>query len=364
MKRLNYIIAAGLSLVAAAACNKQVSPAAEQPEVKAGRTMTLTASIGDPGTKLSLTENEDGTVLKSTWDAEEELSLVVTKRIDNDAPVQVTGVYTFSYSGEAGKRSVDFVCTEAPELDGTENLMVIYPAVKYDEEQDKYVSDFKYPDDLELVSVYSSKNSAGKKLWYWAKNVIVRGTTYQYADNDYEHIAQTTVLASVDPELDAAGNLSVKLLPQSSVLKATLTFPEEAAGTKIYGVLLHTDDAAGESYRFTPQNTGFSINDMWEANLQDGCTLMLGDFDMNDGFYGLTVPKDLTVTVYIPFLVSEYGKEFGPDGAALLELRFYKDAALAQTPAWSAKKELKTATPITAGKMYRLSAEAGPYVKP
>ena len=121
MKRLNYIIAAGLSLVAAAACNKQVSPAAEQPEVKAGRTMTLTASIGDPGTKLSFSEADN--VLKGTWGPNEQISVIT---LDGSKKVKTVDTFT-SGPVSAGKRSADFSGTLSE--DATEDIRVLYPAL-------------------------------------------------------------------------------------------------------------------------------------------------------------------------------------------------------------------------------------------
>ena len=100
MRKINYLILAGLSLVAAISCNKQLTPT-DEPEVKAGVPMTLTATIGGPDTKLGFTK--DGYVLKGTWNANEEVSVITI----NGAYVQTIDKFS-SGSESDGKTTANF----------------------------------------------------------------------------------------------------------------------------------------------------------------------------------------------------------------------------------------------------------------
>jgi len=105
-----------------AACQKQENLPAEPQEE--GIFMTMDLAI-DQATKTSYTA--DGSGLKCTWDASEEISVITY----NPSDYRVKTIDTFTYSGDAGKTSATFSGTFTGQsiLDAGGTLHVFYPAL-------------------------------------------------------------------------------------------------------------------------------------------------------------------------------------------------------------------------------------------
>jgi len=182
MKKLNNILLAGLALVAAVSCNKAETPAA-QPEENPGVPMTLTATICGPETKLTM--NEDGNVLKSTWDASEKISVITYTGSGYSARVQT--IDTFTYTGTAGKKSVDFTGTFTG--DAANNIWVVYPALEYDSVN----ADYRSASGM----LYGVKKESDVK-WNFTKFLVARdGVTVK-------RFAPTTEPKDFEKDIEAA----------------------------------------------------------------------------------------------------------------------------------------------------------------
>lgn len=336
MKRINYFFLAALALVAAVSCDKTEIPVAEELSPNEGVPMTLTATIGGPDTRMSLTE--DGNVLKATWDASEKISVITYTGSGYSAKVQT--IDNFTYSGAAGQKSVDFAGTFTG--DAANNIWVVYPALEYDSAEGDYR----------------------------ALSGILRGVKKESDDGDY-HIfvdywaGKYTQTANGDPSflngnlLTGAGTvkgsaLSVDLEPAFGVLKLTLTMPEAAAGKKVYGVYL---TATGGSIFRSTGGSSFAVI----GNLSYGSWSKTGQIALN-GTEGIEVPSDRKLVCYVPFEPYS-GVAFGEDGITSLKVVVSTFLSSSSSPAYSgaytATKTLSAspAIPAEEGKMYRLSLD-------
>lgn len=330
MKKLNNILLAGLALVAAVSCNKTETPAA-QPEENPGVPMTLTATLGGPETKVTM--NEDGNVLKSTWDASEKISVITSTGSGYSARVQT--IDTFTYSGAAGQKSVDFTGTFTG--DAAHNIWVVYPALEYDSVK----GDYRSASGL-LYGV--KKESDGGNY-----NINVN-----YWEGSYTQTANADPSFLVDNLLTGTGTVSgsaltVDLKPVFGVLKMTLTLPAAAAGETVYGVEVTTTGGysifrgAGGSNSFT------NIPD-----LAYGSYAASGKIALN-GSTGIAVPADRKLVCYMPILPRS---SFGEGSITSIKVRVAKiySSGIFWSGTYTATKTLTAdpAIPVEAGKMYRM----------
>ena len=333
-----------------AACSKEPEqrlPAKD--DLSTPKTVTLTATLPNPGTKVSY--SEEGYTLKGSWDGEEELSVVVYTGSEETA--QVKSVTNYSYSGPAGQKSVDFN-GDALELDPGDKVWVIYPAVKDVGDGSKWKSDFKGRFGSPLVQFDKEK--------YWYLHLIA----IQSANNDYSHVSQSVVFYSDACTVDSEGNISVTLQPVVSVLKINVTLPASAAGKKVsylavnanYNKLLRT------SPLWVKMGGWDYIGNYAKANYQGLVEIMFGSWanDNQRVATGIPVPDDRKLTVYLPFL--PIPALFGPGGVETLTLTFYKenydsslphtDAELKENTVATINKTFTSTKLIEAGAIYRM----------
>ena len=351
-----YLILAGLALVASVSCNKQLTPA-ENPETKSGRPVTLTASIGDPGTKLSYETNEDGTVLKGSWDAEEAVSVVLEKSAHSFE------VYTFTYSGSAGQRTVTFSCEDFPELEEGDKLYIVYPAFEGSSTGSTgkvYYSKSFCPDGTPLLQMSAFSGTL---------QVALDGCVTQSANGDVSHLANATILYDSNASVDEDGNLSANLTPITSLFKVEMTFPKEIVGERMEQVQIDAYSMYSSStYAFARSNSAEAyIYNLFTYGMSSVAhsyvNLYLGEWNepvnASEGVTkGFVVPANGVMTVYIPFVIAHESQVFGLNdkftGAKELIVRVYG----AGTPyIFTGRKTLSKVVPMEFGKMYRLNVD-------
>ena len=337
MKKLIFILLAGLSLVAAVSCNKQPIPM-EEPAQSVGVPMTLTASLCEPETKLTITE--DGNVLKSTWDASEKVSVVTYDKTSGN----VKTVDVFTCDDANGLTTANFTGTfHGSTSDG---LIVIYPAV-----ENPGSGIFKSASSM-LFNVKIGSYWIGVDYW--------RNKLSQPANSD-PSMMKENLLTGVGTI--SGSNLSVSLTPMFSVLKLMMTLPDEVVvGSKIYGLEL---TFGGTS----PQPQLFMMNGDEASNATniDGFTMGPGRSNKGrirlNGTDGFSVPSDRTIVCYVPiFPWPTHDSYFGRTGINSVEMVVSHALAGDGNPAYafgdyySGTKSLSMDNvKVEPGKMYRMS---------
>lgn len=330
MKKLNHFLMAGLALVAAVSCSKTETPAA-QPEENPGVPMTLTATIGGPETKMTMTE--DGNALKATWDASEKISVITYTGSGYSARVQT--IDTFTYTGTAGQKSVDFTGTFTG--DAANNIWVVYPALEYDSVKGDYRS------ASGMLYGVKKESESGDYIIY-----------VNYWGESYTQTANADPSFLVDNLLTGTGTVSgsalaVDLKPAFGILKMTLTLPAAAGGGTVYGVEV-TTTGGYYIFRGAGSNSFTNIPDLAYGSYNPSGTIAL------NGSTGIAVPADRKLVCYMPILPKG---SFGTGGITALQVRVAKShisSGIFWTGAYSATKTLTLdpAIPVEAGKMYRM----------
>ena len=297
MKKLSYILLAGLALVAAAACNKQLTPA-DEPEAKAGVPMTLTATIGGPNTKLGFTK--DGNVLKGTWNANEEVSLVTF----NGAYLQTIDKFTSGTESE-GKTTANFSGTFTG--DASHTIVVVYPALEnYD--GPFYGTPMPAGMTVDAYRMISNFNSLGTY-------VLSMNNSTQSANGNTDHLGAFSFLKG---EGTVSGtDLTVNLVPQVSVLQVNISFDSSLKG-KTFGCLDgEMKDASAAKYLF---NANGSQNIESPLEIHDGIIqLYLGSWSDTTQTPITLTDSDLSFVAYVPISIGSGAHIGGTGGAASIE---------------------------------------------
>ena len=335
MKRLNFILLAGLSLVAAVSCNKQFNPA-EEPEVQAGVPMTLTATIGGTDTKLGFTK--DGNALKSTWGAKEKIT-VVTLNTEH----RVVTIDTFETGDEsAGKTTADFKGTLSSGY--TDVIRVLYPAVseftsnRYGSALIPGTSD-RAIDNLKIMPGYP----------YGSEATFCVNHFTQASDGDLSHLADATLLEGVGT-VSTEGVLAVTLNPMTAVLKLNLTLPDEVVSLskRLSQIYLAVKDALDNDYNCFP----FGSYSYFEGiEMPKGSNYNYLDFgSWTGGTHNPMTISNTKFTAYMPILPAGT-VTFGPSGGKKLEVHITGDYTKTNTI------ELTNDTVIAPGKIYELDVD-------
>ncbi|MCQ2140995.1 MAG: hypothetical protein MJY83_01445 [Bacteroidales bacterium] len=200
MKKNIFYIA--LTLLSICACQK------ENTEKNAeGTPMTFSAVIaGNEQTKASFSD-EDGSVLKFSWDAEEKISVIAF-----DSENKVLAVDTFTSTGEAGRTRADFTGT-LTQVEGTHHLECFYPALT-EHRGNQYFEQLTGHSfySVQLNSQYSNHTSS----------FSYRGKTKT------EHLGKYAVMSGLFKEIDGVEFVEFQHL--KSVVKVVLTVPEDIVG--------------------------------------------------------------------------------------------------------------------------------------
>lgn len=200
MKKNIFYIA--LTLLSICACQK------ENTEKNAeGTPMTFSAVIaGNEQTKASFSD-EDGSVLKFSWDAEEKISVIAF-----DSEYKVLAVDTFTSTGEAGRTRADFTGT-LTQVEGTHHLECFYPALT-EHRGNKY---FEEVTGHSFFSVEMNSQYTGHTSSY----------CYRSATNT-EHIGRYAFMSGLFKEIDGVEFVEFQHL--KSVMRLVLNVPEELVG--------------------------------------------------------------------------------------------------------------------------------------
>lgn len=273
MKRPNHILLAGLLLVASVSCNKQFNPS-EEPEAKAGVPLTLTATIGGADTKLSYTA--DGNGLKATWGASEKISVITYSGTDYDAKVET--IDTFSYSGGAGEKSVDF--TGSFTGDASNPILVLYPAVEDADKDGEYRS--------ATGSIYGMKIGESDFRLNLATN--------QETDNSFSFLDNNTILYGSGTI--SGSTLDVPLKHFTSIVKLEITFSGSSYSDDfvVRNVnIVPWDNEGNKKYAFWGDHSSIGDFPSWTSDSYQTPLLSLG------GTEGLKIGSSRKITVYVPF---------------------------------------------------------------
>ena len=300
MKRLNYILLAGLSLVAAVSCNKQFKPAGE-PE---GIPMTLKATIGGPETKLGF--NQVGNALKGTWNANEKISVVSVHG-------RLVSVDTFTTGSESeGQTTADFSGTYTGEFGSS--IIVIYPAL---EEYENEEGDVFYG----TTKLNPNSNSEGRLIHDLQENLtyeINTNSSTQSANGSLDHLGDYSLLMGEGTVSDS--DLTITLKPQTSVFRITITLDDSYIGTDLYSMAGSFQYGEGRPYFLITTNGLLSTDSISEyLNSRYYFAVEFGSRGTETVPINLT-SSDLKFVAYAPFVPypdsrPESGNRIGSDGA-------------------------------------------------
>ncbi|MBR4585283.1 MAG: hypothetical protein IKO29_00905 [Bacteroidales bacterium] len=332
MKKLSYILLAGLTLVAAAACNKQLTPA-DEPEVNTGVPMTLTATIGGPDTKLGFTK--DGYVLKGTWNANEEVSVITI----NGAYVETIDKFS-SGSESDGKTTANFSGTFTG--DASHTIVVVYPALE------------NYDGSFYGTSMPAGMTNDGYRMISGFNNIgsytLSMNNSTQSANGNTDHLGAFSFLKG---EGTVSGtDLTVNLVPQVSVLQVNISFDSSLKG-KTFGCLDgEMKDASAAKYLFNANGSqNINIEDLLE--ICDGTIqLYLGSWSGTTQTPITLTDSDLSFVAYVPISIGSGAHIGGTGGAASIEF----DPCIDGTYGGYKKTVSLTADmDLEAGKVYRVN---------
>ena len=329
MKKFNYLILAGLSLVAAISCNKQLTPT-DEPEAKAGIPMTLTATIGGPETKLGYTDESN--VLKGQWNANESISVITL----DDSKCVVT-IDTFTTGSESeGSKTADFKGTLS--AGATSDIRVLYPAVsKYD--------DKNYGTSLKEGSTASRLIDGIQIGNSWA----TFDETYmtQPASGSTAHLGNATILEGIGAVSGSV--LTVDLKPLNAVMRLDITLPSDAVGKALKAMVLTASNSSGY-YEFHKYNWFYYFEGKNRTANSQQINIYLGS--RSGGTHEQMTIASTKLVVYIPFVPGE-GVVLGPSGGSELRLNCQSDFGFTGTK----NITLSNDTALEPGKLYRLNVD-------
>lgn len=330
MKRLNYLILAGLTLVAAAACNKQLTPA-DEPEVNTGVPMTLTATIGGPDTKLGFTK--DGYVLKGTWNANEEVSVITF----NGGSMVTIDKFSSDTESE-GKTTANFSGTFTG--DASHTIVVVYPALE-NYSGSFYGTPMPAGMTVDGYRMISGFNSIGTYT-------LSMNNSTQSANGNTDHLGAFSFLKG---EGTVSGtDLTVNLKPQVSVLQVNISFDGSLKGKTFDWLDGEMKDASTAKYLF---NANGSQNIVAPLEIYDGTIqLYLGSWSGTTQTPITLTDSDLSFVAYVPISIGSGAHIGGTGGAASIEF----DPCIGGTYGDYKKTVSLTAdTVLEAGKVYQVS---------
>ena len=210
MKRC--LLAASIMLAALVACQKNMSDTADKLPAANPVKITLTATIG-ADTKITYIDEDN--VLKTAWEQYDKVSLLA---VDVSGNLISNDVFTATSAGKTAE--FDGTFTNDP---ATAAVWVYYPALT--EGAGTEVSKYRVP-------APDSYNSNGVLYGsYIGASYISIGTSYnlQKHNNDPSDLTQYAVMnGKADMDLLSEGIMSVNLAHKSYVIKATVTYPDNA----------------------------------------------------------------------------------------------------------------------------------------
>lgn len=238
-----FMIFAALAAVLAISCQKNNNP---KPETQ-GRPMTLIANIGD-ATKVNYTP--DGNVLKTTWEAEETISVVSFSSGDN----KPASIDNFTSTGEAGRTTAKFTGTFTGPEDFA-GIMVLYPALQ--EVEPGIYSTAPYKDYKGNMLSTLEHTHVGYYYFDDGNAEPLR----QVADDDASHLHNYCVMSGIADDSDIKNNiLTASLENEMTVLKIHLTVPDAYKGKQLQILKIEAFDSEDNTEYFARASSWEYVN--------------------------------------------------------------------------------------------------------
>ena len=336
----SYLIITAAALLAAASCQKSdIAPAA--PETRSNPVdIVLSAAIDGADTKVSYTEVAN--VLKSAWEAKDQVSLVA---YDSDGNVLSNDIFTTSTAGT----TTEFSGTYSDPA-GAAAVSVFYPALTEGDGSDKtpWQSKTKMAGTLPLTGVLFDLVKDKEFIKVRNHYQLQRGNA------DLSNVKDAAVMQGVVTDIEAlkAGGAKVTLKNICYVIKISAKVPSSAGTVKLVRFQAKQTDGNyaelgfGGWDRIKTFGTGY-------GNPARSIGLGLGSDLQSSSSYGTGISPDSSgyITAY---LVGYTGEAQTLPAGATLEVELTID---------SSTRFSKSSTPLASdltlepGKMYRINVD-------
>lgn len=282
-----FYISVACILAALVSCQKSDAPV-QNPEDNHPVKVTLTATIGGDDTKVTFVDDEN--VLKTAWEADDQVSLIA---LDESGKVLSNDVFTASEAGE----SADFEGTFS-NYPSTSSVYVYYPALTDGEGT--------------AGKPWQVKPSTTGSTYGTIYGLIKGQTTLQFDGEvhlqkgaaDCSHLSNYMILGG---KAEMAGDkFEVDLAYQSYVLKVEITLPK--AGLTIYNLQLNTKYTDYPGNNFPVSAGGYiPVNDFQSSpDRSNGYYLYFGDdYEDYDGT-GIKLDSDKLTAYFVAYSRSTY----------------------------------------------------------
>ena len=182
--------------------------------------MTLTATIGAPQTKVSVTDDETSKVIKFAWEKGDKVSVI---SLDKDGKCIANDIFTGTTAGKTANFTGTYTGGDAAKV------MVYYPALS---EKYEYEGVTCYQSPVESGALTITEKGVLYDLKVKEEFVQVRGSNYvQTALDSPSHLKNYMIMAGeADLTKIKSHTTAVTLSHNCMVLKLNLTFPEKDRG--------------------------------------------------------------------------------------------------------------------------------------
>ena len=336
MKKILYFAVAAAMVVASCSNEEVVTPQNE--------TFTITATIGNPESRTSYTDEtaEANKGLKVNWEANEKITVA---KLEGGT---LKEVYQFTSTNAAGATAT-FIAPTGFVKDEKATYMAFYPPI---EECTTYSHNHSgiYYSSLPNGSWkdYMNHGEEGFKMnvnsTYLTLNL--NNIMQQTSNNDMSHLKHYDLMTS-DVDFNS-NNASINFKKQTAILKFNLTIPDEAKNWPATKLKLELPSTKVYYYA---KNLYFEDGHLNNQGSAAGIEQHLGTFEQADAYIstGFT-PATTTLTIYRPVLS---GTLYAGDYSILLtfiESDFTEHLCFKD-------KTLETDMNIEAGKVYVIDAD-------
>ena len=256
-------------------------------EVKSGIPMSISASFSDL-TKTSTVA--DGNVLKSTWDAEESISIIT---LDALSKGKVVAIDNFTSRGAAGRSSAKFTGTFTGGVNPVK-VIAVYPALE------KVGDTYRTKENYALNSSTDWRSSILQQIKIGSDHVDTKPDYpfCQERNGDCSHLKDFCVMVGkVDTKDLKRGKLSASLRHLMMVFKIQATFPDSYKGKHLEEVRIDAYDNAGVGgAQFLCQSSSY-------VDLDSSPFLGAKDYRLRNYFripMSFEIPESGIVTLYMP----------------------------------------------------------------
>lgn len=333
MKKILFpAVAAVILSTAIISCTKEIESVAPVPQ-----TVTLTATIGDPASKITYTE-ESG--LKGSWDAEEAITVV---SIFNGKALSYD---TFTSTGAAGRRTAEFTGTITST--GATSYVCYYPAMSVTTDDSyAYRSKLLQHGSQSYPLLYIDKQSSGG--FYMDFDNCYQ---MQAANGDFSFISERSVLRGIATIQD--GSLDVKMENLLSVFRYELTVPESLKGNNVQNVRISVRKPDGGFCSFCAEEgwgyvdgSGFAV-----GGSSSRLDTFLGGWANTTSYdvKGFAVPDDCKVIAYASFYPKS--ETIPENGSMIISLLTDSEVLLARKTF-----TFKNNVQLQSGKLYNIKAD-------